>query len=362
MIDVDAIRYHLRDELEPVELVAWFRSAYMEQIIGRLNTDDVRRRLALHPGDVTPTNERNLTDVRNRISLILEYELARISNELLEQSGEHDLYWSYVVSNRYPDLEARWRDGRKALRIEMKCLQSVAEEKAANFDALIKDLDPRSDMVVVLLWEWKNDESDYKWKCAPWIEGHFVFHARSLAKLRDHYWLNRPPASLGDGYQGFDLRYGVTCRNGMYSEEEGNYGKLMRIWNDDVEPKLELDDLLASTESEYFRMRRSVVDVGFNRVARDMIARLTDLVPEELSIGSRPVGLLAGDVAVVAKWKVGEDGSELLTILKARGIRIRVELNEKYVCSGFRFATDSWKPCFAGLKPKAVGPDCLGLV
>lgn len=43
------------------------------------------------------------------------------------------------------------------MRIEVKCLQSMAEEKSANFDTLIKDINPQTDFVVVFLWEW-----DYK--------------------------------------------------------------------------------------------------------------------------------------------------------------------------------------------------------
>lgn len=359
MIDSAEVRLNLRSPQDPNVLVGWLRDRYMTEVVGLLNTDDVRRRMALYPGDTTPTNERNLTDVRNRISLILEYELARVSNELLSAAGVEDLYWSYVVANRYPDLEARWRDGEKALRIEMKCLQSVAEEKAANFDALIKDLDPRTDVVVVLLWEWKGDESAYGWRCAPWVEAQFVFHARSLARLRDHYWLNNPPGSLGTGYQGFDLRHAVTCRNGSYSEEEGNYGKLMRIWGEAVQPRLELDDLLSSTEDEYFRMRKTVVDVGFDRVSRDILARLTDMPRHEILLDEQVVGFSAGDVVVLAKWRIGENGAALFESFPEAGIRYRVDLNQKYVCNGFQSVAGGWRQLFAGVKPKAVGPDRL---
>lgn len=345
----------------PTELVSHIRDGHLGEVRKRLNSDDVRRRMALYPGDSIPTNERNLTDVRNRISLIYEYELARLSNDLCAEDGDSEIYWAYVVSNRYPDLEARWRDGRRALRIEMKCLQSVAEEKAANFDALMKDLDPRTDFVAVILWEWKEDASLYGWTAAPWVEDIFLFHARSLAALRDHNWLTRPPNSLGTGYQGFDLRYAVTCRDGVYSEEEGNYGKLMRIWSDEAAPGLKMDSLLLSTESEYFRMTQTVVNVGFDRVASRMLARLTDSISRPVLSKGVQVGVAAGDVAVIAKWKLEDDTSAVAREIAKDGVRVRVELNEKYQCTAYRLKGAAWERMFNAKKPKAVTPALLHL-
>lgn len=361
MPEVTTLSQLLKGGVASAELVSRIREGHLAEAQKRLNSEDVRRRMALYPGDSIPTNERNLTDVRNRIALIYEYELARLSNDLGAEEAKSEIYWAYVVANRYPDLEARWRDGRRALRIEMKCLQSIAEEKAANFDALAKDLDPRTDFVAVILWEWKEDKSSYGWAAAPWVEDVFLFHARSLAALRDHYWLNRPPSSLGTGYQGFDLRYAVTCRDGVYSEEEGNYGKLMRIWSKDAAPGLPMDDLLKCTEAEYFRMTETVVDVGFNRVASLILSRLTDSMHQPVSCQGTRVGFAAGDVAVLAKWKLDDTAAAIINQIADEGRLVRIELNEKYQCTGYRLKGAVWERMFNARKPKTVTPALLHL-
>jgi hypothetical protein len=125
-----------------------------------LNSTDVRQRIGLYAGERIPQNERNLTDVRNRVSLIIEYEMARIATRILERAEIGDLFWSYVVANRFPDLEVRHNSGRRGLRVEVKCLQTLAEEKAANFDTLRKDIHPQTDFLVVFLWEWRGDRSE----------------------------------------------------------------------------------------------------------------------------------------------------------------------------------------------------------
>ena len=105
------------------------------------------------------------------------------------------------------------------MRLEIKCLQCVAEEKSANFDTLIKDINPNTDFVIVCLWDWDNRGNNIcQWDSAPKLFKIYVFHAYSLAQLRDTYWLNKPPANLGTGYQGFDVRYAVTCADSIFSK------------------------------------------------------------------------------------------------------------------------------------------------
>ena len=266
-LTVDQVREFLGNAREPLETLNWLRDDFLPLAKDHLNSVDVRRRIALYAGERIPENERNLTDVRNRVSLIVEYELARIATRLIEDLEIRDLFWSYVVANRFPDLEVRNSAGRRGLRIEVKCLQSAAEEKSANFDTLRKDVHPRTDFLVVFLWEWKQDGGEVSWDRAPHVERIYVFHAASLAQLRDSYWLNNPPKNLGGGAQGFDLRYAVNCNQGNYNEEEGNYGKLLRLWTADFEHAPHMTPLLERTRDDYLVFQREVVDIGFDNLA-----------------------------------------------------------------------------------------------
>ena len=133
--------------------------------------------MALYGGDRVPENERNLTDVRNRMSLLIEYKLAWIGNDVMEAHGITDLFWANVVANRFPDLELRNNQGRRGVRVEVKCLQAIAEEKSANFDTMKKDLNPNTDYIVVFIWEWFTDQAPVGWDRAPRVLCAFVFHA-----------------------------------------------------------------------------------------------------------------------------------------------------------------------------------------
>ena len=106
---------------------------FIPEVIGRLNDIGTRRRMALYGGDRVPENERNLTDVRNRMSLLIEYKLAWIGNDIFKDYSIQDIFWTNVVANRFPDLEVRDLHGSRGIRVEVKCLQAVAEEKSANF-------------------------------------------------------------------------------------------------------------------------------------------------------------------------------------------------------------------------------------
>ena len=145
------------DKDNTLDLSIWLRNRYLPYLITKFNCSKVRKCLGLYQGERIPENERNLTDVRNRVSLLIEHDLAALSNEILEEYDIDDMFWCYVVANRFPDLEIRKNNGERCMRIEVKCLQSMAEEKSANFDTLIKDINPQTDFVVVFLWEW-----DYK--------------------------------------------------------------------------------------------------------------------------------------------------------------------------------------------------------
>lgn len=123
----------------PDKIAKWLRKQYFPEIMNRYNSEASRKRFGLYRNEQIPSNERNLTDVRTRMGVLIEFELARISNEILPELGIDDVFWSYVVANRFPDLEIRENNGNRLLRLEIKCLQCVAEEKSANFEVLLID-------------------------------------------------------------------------------------------------------------------------------------------------------------------------------------------------------------------------------
>jgi hypothetical protein len=351
----DGAMNNLRDMLlahgGPIKVAESMRAEFLPALIERLNTPDARRRLALYSGDRIPENERNLTDVRNRVSLIIEYELARFANDILAEHGITDIFWCYVVANRFPDLEVRDSSGKRHLRIEVKCLQSIAEEKSANFDTLKKDIHPDTDFVVVFVWEWDYDTKTYSWNRAPRILSHFVFHAYSLASLRDQYWLNRPPAKLAGGYQGFDLRYAVNCTKGVYNQEEGNYGKLLRIWQQDFPHRLPQSDLLDDTEREYVRFRSEVVFAGFQQLTLRHLPVLSesDKIQAIIHQGAE-VGAYAGDVGLFFQPLVS--AAEVGGLMREHKLRHAVLLGEKYACIGLTTDGQAITRCFQLRKPK----------
>lgn len=325
---------------------AWLQQRFVPALIDRVNSVDVRRRIGLYGGDRVPENERNLTDVRNRVSLILEYEVARVTNDLLAEAGVSDLFVSYVVANRFPDLEVRRRDGRRGVRLEIKALQTIAEEKAANFDTLKKDLHPATDFLLVWLWEWHTDPGDTAWDRAPRVHAAYVFNAAALAHLRDWRWLHKPPppASLGGGYQGFDLRHAVTCSRGVYSEEEGNYGKLLRIWEDGFSPPPSWAalPLLLPTANRYLEFKEQAIRLGFDHLANRELRELAGAA--EASVALRDARGATVWVAGRYAFALGEAPSlPAAEAERARGVRTLVVLTRAY-------AWKAWA-CGRGLAP-----------
>ncbi len=338
---------------EPVTIARWLRNHYFPEIIARFNHAESRKRFGLYQGERIPANERNLTDVRTRMGVLIEFELARISNELLPEYGIDDVFWSYVVANRFPDLEIRRNNGDRLLRLEIKCLQCVAEEKSANFDTLLKDINPKTDFVVVCLWDWATTPSDtYSWDCVPTIYKTYVFHAYSLAALRDTYWLNRPPANLGAGYQGFDVRYAVTCGNGVYSKEQGNYGKLTRIWKSGFEYRPADSDVLLDTEAEYIAFQKEIIETGFEIVAVRQLKQLGADHVESIAADGSTIGYQAGAAAYVLSRAIAPQ--HISDFARLHHVSIVVSMTEKYRSSVYVIHPGGVSKILENGKPKNV--------
>lgn len=349
------IREYLTGSREPLETLLWLRDTFLPTVINKLNSTDVRRRLGIYSGERIPENERNLTDVRNRVSLIIEYELARVATQILEEMEINDLFWSYVVANRFPDLEIRQNSSHRGLRVEVKCLQTIAEEKSANFDTIRKDVHPETDFLGVFLWEWCFDPSEVTWDRAPKIVNAFVFHAASLAYLRDWYWLNKPPKNLGDGLQGFDLRYAVNCTNGVYNEEEGNYGKLLRIWQKDFMHKPKESAIVKQTISDYLVFKAEAITSGFDTISNAFLPVLSGnpTIAPIIHNGER-VGWKAGRHPYLSAFIF----QKVTQVLCPRSLQLESVyiFADKYSWIKYRFDGKELAELQKGKKPKYLAP------
>ena len=260
--DSEAVLEYLHDRL-------------IRQAVEIMNKVTLPRSVPLFPGDVLPTNERNLTDVRTRIGILLEYEFARAATESLPfQVKEHGVELTYVVTNQFPDLAFRGKNGRLGIRFEMKAIEAIAEEKSANFSTLIKDIRKDTDFVVVLLWEWKQHETEPKQY--PHVDKFFVMDAYQLAQMRDCNWLNSPPSELQSVRQGFDLTFAVNARTDSYNQEEGNLGKLLRIFNPKHIDLLPASVQQGTTLNTYGAFTEEAVRLGLYHIGWKIVQAVTD--------------------------------------------------------------------------------------
>jgi len=358
-MNAEQMRAFLSGGQEPKATLDFLADEFIPAVVERLNEPGTRRRMALYGGDRIPENERNLTDVRNRMSLLIEYKLAWISNDVLEAHGIRDLFWTNVVANRFPDLELRDDRGRRGVRVEVKCLQAIAEEKSANFDTLKKDLNPNADYIVVFIWEWFSDQAAIFWDRAPKVLRAFVFHASSLAELRDYNWLDNPPNDLGGGFQGFDLRYAVNCRQGRYNQEEGNYGKLLRIWNDEITYRPGLTELLESTIATYQEFEDFTVWSGFEVLALYLLRLRGGAEPEPILFNGTRVGCRSGPLAIVFRRRI-IGTVEQRELVRKEGLERLIVMSDKYQWVEARMIEGRLERCADGRKPKHLAHRLLG--
>ena len=333
----EAILQYLGEELIP-------------QAVRVMNDETLPLAVVLFPGDALPTNQRNLTDVRTRIGLLLEYEFAKaVTASLPTAVKEQNVVLTYVVANQFPDLAFRSDDGRIGIRFEVKAIQTIAEEKSANFSTLIKDIRKGTDFVVVLLWEWKQHGS--RSNKFPHIDNFFVMDAYQLAQMRDCYWLNRPPRGLKSARQGFDLTFAINARGDSYNKEEGNYGKLMRIFDHEFETYLPDTVRQGQTLQTYYSFSVEAARLGLKQIGQEIAAEASDGSPAVISEDTLPVCFLAeqnaGRLLIVGDRSMPKRRQTIET-MNANGAGLALLLNEKF---NWKVCNESWQTISDGKKP-----------
>src|SRR5437867_4291803 len=93
------IREFLAGRNAPTDTLDFLANEFIPPVVPKLDGPGTRRRMALCGGGRIPGNERNLTGVRNRMSLLIGYKLAVVGNGVLEAHGITDLFWTNVVAN-----------------------------------------------------------------------------------------------------------------------------------------------------------------------------------------------------------------------------------------------------------------------
>jgi len=247
----------------------------LPRIVERMNSGVNSELIAKLPSERLPTNERNLTDARTRIGVLLEYTLARyIDDELVGLPG-NTYRMGFVVANQYPDLVSRDPQHRPGVRLEVKAVQTASEEKSANFSTLIRDIRPNQDVLCILVWEWLPTMRNAVPVQYPHIYKAFAFDAYVIAKIRDLGWLSqtnyKSPKLIdiaGPTVPTSRRIEGCTTVKG----EEKNMGKLMRI----VDEKLLNHPALAAFQTEpnvqrYLAFTSYTLARGLQTIARQVL-------------------------------------------------------------------------------------------
>jgi len=324
-------------------------------IVSQMN-QELGATVSLYRDEPIPMNQRNLTDVRTRMGILLEYEFCRVGNAIVRASGVSDATLTHVVAHRFPDLAVRYSNGTLGLCFEMKAIEAIAEEKSANFHTLIKDVRPARDFLVVLLWEWKDDGTGAR-KIPHVVEAH-VLEAFRLARMRDTYWLHSPPGNPGNGRQGLDFDNAVNCTDGRYNREEGNYGKLMRVFSATHAEYLDSATRTSRTYENYFRMRTSADSLGVARVGAQLAAsfagpdgevRAPERTNDSVCIAARRRD---GTQLVVYGPVAGNDRQDAQQAAEKLGAETLLTMNAKFDWVLFRDRGGAWTRVRSGRKPE----------
>src|SRR5205807_1048982 len=122
----------LHPEQNWAKVIEAFNEQLLPEAIRDLNQGIASHQIARLSSERLPENERNLTDTRTRIGVLLEYSLGLCLDERLGRLLGRRYRLGFVVTNKFPDLVLRGPVYQPLVRLEVKCVQTAAEEKSAN--------------------------------------------------------------------------------------------------------------------------------------------------------------------------------------------------------------------------------------
>lgn len=208
--------------LSPKEFV----SNLLYRAVSNVNSGVSMTLTARKTTEIPPQDTRHLTDTRTRVSTLLEYSVAYEMNHILADD-EHGHSVSAVLWNVFPDLIVRDELKNNVIGLEVKALHTAAEEKSANLSTPIQVIRRGMDFVVVLIWGWQSTRVNGVEITYPHIHEFGIFDAWILAKVRDYGWLY----NHGGRKKAIDLCSPlIDGKDGRFKAEEGNMGKLTRIY------------------------------------------------------------------------------------------------------------------------------------
>lgn len=124
------------------------------------------------------------------------------NQELINMCSNFEIAW--FPDHQYNDFACvhkniEWdpitREG-ELFRIEVKSMNTDADESKAHFDELFYEMN-ESDLLLVILWEWKMDEIDSQ-HSHPSIIDHFIGPVKEIARLRDELHIARGGSFVTD--------------------------------------------------------------------------------------------------------------------------------------------------------------------
>lgn len=219
------LREVVSEDTDIGEKVNLLNTQVFPDLVEEFNTGDAADRLTRLTRDVEPVpdHSRNVTETRTRVGLLLEFNLGIVMGEYL--SEEHVV--SYGASQAHTDLVLRGADRKPTVRLEVKAIEDIAEEKAASYEDKVHSIDPHKDILAIFTWGWRPDHANGTETRIPQLYDLRAFEMREISMARDLFWMQNPTQSNKNM---IDISMPVIQRNpGELKEEEGNMGKLTRI-------------------------------------------------------------------------------------------------------------------------------------
>lgn len=259
------LRQVVSDETSIAKKLELLNKEIFPELVEEFNTGDAADRLTRLTKDIEPVpdHSRNVTETRTRVGLLLEFNLGIVIEEYLPD----DHVVSYGASQAHTDLVLRGPDRTPTVRLEVKAIEDIAEEKAASYEDMVHSIDPNRDILAIFTWGWRQDRAAGRETRIPQLYDLRGFEMREISMARDLLWMQSPRRGNKNM---MDISMPVIQKNpGELKEEEGNMGKLTRIVDStDLEDNPELKSQLNFDELQrYIDYMSFCKGAGINRAA-----------------------------------------------------------------------------------------------